>query len=369
MARHLQETLGEFTFVGPLQIISQPFRQKHLLYSKAFNENYLCEFEPLLNRCLSLDVERRLRDLGRVDAIIAPGCFPCPIALLNTDIPIIFWADATFAGLLKISPHHQNICSENVWCGEELQSQMLNRASLAVYASQWSADSACHDYGIDRDKVGVLPYGANLHFTIESEDVLEQILIKRNTESCRLLFVARSWHQRSGNFTLQVLRALKNSGLKATLVIAGCERTPELNQIEASEEFEIEIYPTIDKDAAAKEQAYVELLSTSHFMLHPSRTTCFGIGICEASAWGLPVLAHNSGGVSSVLTDGINGALFSCDGDPELEAAEYASTIISLYKNPQRYRQLCRTAWKEYKSRLNWRSSVTSLVKLIEKRV
>lgn len=359
MARQLKALFSDFVSIGPLQLFSQPFEKKHTLYTKVFEEGYLCELEPVLYRSLSAEVERRLRSLGDIDVIFSPGCLPYPNLFLETKIPVVFWADATFAGLLDIYPNYQNLCAENIWCGEQLQQLMLDKASVALFASSWAADSACNNYGVDHNKVRVIPFGANLHFTIEKEDELEHVLAQRETGTCRLLLVARQWHERSGDFAIAVLNAVQAAGVKATLTVAGCSIPDDRKDVLAGR---VIAHPTLSKDGAGLEQSYTKLLASSHFLLHPSQSTCFGIGMCEANAWAVPVLAQDAGGIGSVITDGENGYKFPKGAGPE----EYAKKIVELMEDRSSYLNLCRSSWQQYKARLNWSSSIRTIERLLQ---
>ena len=358
MERHLRQVFPDFVNIAPLQLLSQIFKEKHTLYTKALKENYLWELEPVLHRSLSAEVERRLRASGKVDIIISPGCFPYPNVFLDTEIPVVFWADATFAGLHQVHPGYRNLCTENVWGGEKLQKRMLAGAFLALFASHWAQGSAIHHYGVSPDRCSVVPFGANLHFTIESENQLEPVLKERSTDECRLLFVARQWQEKGGDLAVAVLNAVRAAGLKCKLIVLGCEQPSDL-ELPVGET--IEFLPAIFKDGGDSEKKYAELLASTHFLLHPSRGDCFGIVMCEANAWAVPVLARDTGGAGTVVVDGKNGYRFA----PEAGVEEYAGKIVELYRDRSAYLELCRSSWLQFKSRLNWSSATQHIARLL----
>ncbi|QWV71801.1 hypothetical protein KQ220_11330 [Escherichia coli O158:H23] len=85
------------------------------------------------------------------------------IALLNTSIPIIYSSDATFAlidsyydnfsNLLKISRKESNFIEK-----------ALDVSKFIIYPSVWAKESAINDYLIDKDKIKVIPWGANFDY-------------------------------------------------------------------------------------------------------------------------------------------------------------------------------------------------------------
>jgi glycosyltransferase involved in cell wall biosynthesis len=82
----------------------------------------------------------------------------------------------------------------------------------------------------------------------------------------------------------------------------------------------------------------------------PTRYEAFGHVYAEASSFGLPSLATNTGGVSSVVRDEVNGKLF----DYNTPIEEYAKYIITTFDNKELYDNLCINSFLEYKRRLNW---------------
>lgn len=362
MARHLRLLIPDLITIGPLQVFSSPFKLKQTLYTKSFGENYLCDLEPLLHCCLSAEVERKLEDAGGADVILSPGCFPYPNAFLDQKTPVVFWADATIDGLLQIFPNYSRLCSENVWCGQELQQRMIDLSKCSVFASQWAADSASDRYAADPTKIRTIPFGANLHFTIEDRATLELILAKRDFSECRLVLVARNWHERNCGFAVEVLRLLHAAGIKSRLTVVGCHEpatlSPEISPY-------VDLHPGLLKDAGVSERYYVKILAESHFLLHPSTNTCFGIGLCEANAWGVPVFAHDVAGISSVVTEGENGYKFALLAQPE----DYAAKIIALFSDTDKYKRLCRASWTRFNTALNWGISTQAIYQVLEEAI
>lgn len=66
--------------------------------------------------------------------------------------PIVFWVDATFAGLRDFYPENNNLCQESIKNGNTMQ-LALDRCNLAIYASHWAAQIAIDNYKINPNKV------------------------------------------------------------------------------------------------------------------------------------------------------------------------------------------------------------------------
>jgi len=76
-----------------------------------------------------------------------------------------------------------------------------------------------------------------------------------------------------------------------------------------------------------------------------SRTEGFGVALVEAMAMSLPAVATRVGGVTDIVTDGVDGALVSHgDGD------QLAAAILSLMRDPEARRRLGQAAFQRARS-------------------
>jgi glycosyltransferase involved in cell wall biosynthesis len=110
------------------------------------------------------------------------------------------------------------------------------------------------------------------------------------------------------------------------------------------------VLPFLNKATPEEAQQLRQLLLTSTFLLVPSQAEAWGLVFGEASACGLPSVTRATGGIPSVVRNGINGLCLAADASAE----EYAREIIELVRNPDRYRSLQRSSRNEYETRLNW---------------
>lgn len=74
---------------------------------------------------------------------------------------------------------------------------------------------------------------------------------------------------------------------------------------------DIVVYPYIDKSSARGQKLFEQILRQSHYLIAPTLFDCFGIVYCEASAYGIPVLTTDVGGISQAVRNGHNGFLFA----------------------------------------------------------
>lgn len=101
----------------------------------------------------------------------------------------------------------------------------------------------------------------------------------------------------------------------------------------------------------------VSELLRSNLFIHPSHIDNSPNSVCEAMLLGMPVIAGNVGGVSSLIENGINGILYNSQ-DPY----DLASIIVEMTKDVNKLNALGKNAVETAQIRHN-RSEIASVVK------
>lgn len=281
---------------------------------------------------------------SRFDLIVAPVA-STEIAFLETPLPIVYISDATAA----IMRGYYGISSNSTQDDErdECERQALHKASVAVFSSQWAANSATNDYGVSSEKVRVVPFGAN----IDHVPPWEGIQRHRQMDACRLFFLGKDWVRKGGDIALDVYKQLKARGMPVELRLCGTE-VPEGTDLAGAI-----VVGKLNKDKPREYRKLVDIFLQSHFMLVPSRADCTPIVFSEANAFGLPVISTRTGGISSVVRDGENGFLFPVNAQPEALVA----VIEKVFRERSRYVKIAQGARNEYDTRLNWNAWAASV--------
>lgn len=349
MAQALLREGAVLDYVGPLKTRFRTTLQLRARLQRSLGCAYLPDRVPLVLRRYAREIESRLAHLD-VDAVLCPSTLP--VAYLNTSIPVVTWTDATFAAMVDYNPSFSGLSSATVRNGHAAERAALDRVGAAMFSSSWAAESAVRDYGADRSKVHVAPFGANL-LTEPTEGEVEALIRSRPRNECRLLFVGVDWYGKGGDLALEVASRLVQSDIPTKLIVVGC-RPPRGVGLDL-----IENVGFIDKAAPGGEAALRRLYSESHFLCLPSRAECFGVASCEASAHGVPCLSVATGGRGTVIVPGKNGYLFELDDFVE-DATRVIRTCMADCEGA--YVPLARSSYGEYRSRLNWTTSTKMLM-------
>lgn len=337
--------------IGNLKIRNDlSLKLKGVFYKKLQSKKYLRDREPSLLIDYARQVEKRLAKTD-YDIVVSPGTIP--IAYLKTDRPIVFWTDATFAGMVDFYPEFSNLCAETIKNGNKMEQLALSKCSMAFYSSEWAANTAIQNYDVDPKKIKVLPFGANI-LCDRNLDGIRGILENKRFDICKLLFIGVDWHRKGGDTAIKVAEILNQRGIRTELQIVGCNPPVNLPGF-------AKCYGFVSKKTEEGARLLETLLSESHFLVVPSRAECFGLVFAEASSFGLPSIATQVGGIPSAIQNGKNGQTFPLDADPNT----YCDYIEGLMSSKQEYEELALSSFDEYSNRLNWGSSASKMKDLI----
>ena len=230
-----------------------------------------------------------------------------------------------FSGLSSFSINESN----------DIERRAIMKSRFIIYPSKWAADYSIQFYKATPGKVKVLKFGSNIQAPNEMPE--------RNYKGrLDFLFLGVDWLRKGGEIALETLIQLKQKGYDVKLIVCGCA-PPQMHSL-------IEVIPFLDKNIEEDNVKLRSLLSTSHFLFLPTRAECYGIVFCEAAAYGLPVITTDTGGVTSIVENGING--FALEIDASID--DYVSKIMELLNYPEKIKAISNAARVKYSSELNW---------------
>lgn len=278
-----------------------------------------------------------------------------PIAYLDCKQPIVLWTDALYGALVGFYEAFSTHSAATIRQGNLITAAALARCQLAIFSSDWAANSAIELYGTSRDKVKVVPFGANIEEHPSWEEI--QVIVKnRAQDKIKLLFLAKSWERKGGDIVLKVARALHTAGIPVELTIVGYEP----RELKSAPDY-VRSLGFISKQIPENREKLRRILAESHFLFVPSRAEAYGIVFCEANAYGVPCLTTGVGGIGTVVKDHINGMKFGLDAP----ISHYCDYITQFLHDRAAYETLAFSAYNEYVTRLNWNSAVGAVKKLL----
>jgi glycosyltransferase involved in cell wall biosynthesis len=274
---------------------------------------------------------------------------------IATDTPLVTWEDATFAGMLDYYPGKwSNFARTTIAHGNLLQQRSLNKATLSVFASDWAARSALEHYLVDRAKIHVIPFGANLQEVPAASEVEAAVVSRLAHRACRLLFVGVEWERKGGDLVLATAALLRAQGIEVSVDVVGC--TPPRTVPDF-----VRLHGFVSKSTEAGRQKVKRLFLDASYLMVPSLAECYGLVFAEASAFGVPSLARATGGIPTVVSNGVNGFTFSIDSPAEA----YADHIRAEWSDPEIYAAAARSSRRLFEEKLSWDVAVAGFEELV----
>jgi glycosyltransferase involved in cell wall biosynthesis len=125
----------------------------------------------------------------------------------------------------------------------------------------------------------------------------------------------------------------------------------------------MEVIPLLDKNIKEDYSRLIEILSTIHFLLLPTRADCSPLVNSEANAYGVPAITTNVGGITDTVKDGINGFCLPL----EAGGKDYASLISKIFFDKEGYHKLIETSRARFEDELNWDKFAEHFQEVLEK--
>lgn len=274
------------------------------------------------------------------DVLLAMHSSFLAAALEQAPCPVIYVTDATADLLQGYYPNRTDIKKDYARAIEEGERRAIKRANRICVPTGWVAQSVMERYHAAPNKVTVIEWGANLERM--PADVVRQPLPA--DRPVQMLFIGLDWHRKGGDIAARATDLLNEAGLRAELHVVGAEVPPEARRPYIISHGELD--RAVPDDAKQLEL----LMQRSDFLMHPARAECFGHVLCEALAFGLPVIATDTGGIPQCVDHQKSGLLLAPGSAPE----EFAAAIRLLAQDETTYNRMSRHARSDYKARLNW---------------
>jgi glycosyltransferase involved in cell wall biosynthesis len=338
----LESTGFDMSYLGPLKRPRSPItRLKWLFYRHIHQKDYYSWADSIILNGYARQVQGKL-NRSDADIIFCPeDCIP--ISHIKVDRPLVLWTDTTIASLIDFYDHLCNICNETRQNIYDLERSALEKCSLVILTSDWSAEFLHKTYGFPKEKIRVIPRGSNKERTVSIDDVHNSIRL-RNAQKCVLTFVGTNWSRKGGDLALAVAERLNQQGLPTVLQIIGCH--PKLDE---NHDF-VENLGFLRHSNTEELKIFEQALLRSHFLILPARAEHCAIALSEANSYGVPCLTTDVGGIPTIVQEGRNGRTFSKDSTTD----DYCDYVMRYMNDLPAYHELALSSLREFETRLSW---------------
>lgn len=367
----LDDAESAMTFSGTTSRMLERFRLKHdviLLHNLNKTVKYL--YAPYVLECKLRGLRHQLDRHAMVARNYAfqverayKGCRPdivfsastIPLAYLRADIPSASWCDAVMPDMIDFYWPSTAYHRRSLVAGVGLDQLALRKNVASIFSSEWAADGARKLDPESSARIHVVPFGANVIANPPAEEA--KALPSDPTKPVNFLFVGADWKRKGGQDGIDALKLLRSKGHNVRLSIVGATPlSPGLHSDFVSQ------FGFLRRDVDVENEILLRLYKDAHFFLLPTHAECSGIVFAEAASYGLPIIARDVGGVSSMAERNFNSVLIGQSDGP----VALAEAIRSLLADPERYRAMSGASLKVFAQRLNWDVAVDRVGDILE---
>lgn len=229
--------------------------------------------------------------------------------------------------------------------------ETARNALLSIYSSRWAADDAIDAYGLDPDRVGVIPWGGGMEDAVMSARPGAE---RWSNPRLEMLFLGDAAHRKGLDRAAAATEELARRGVDCRLTVIGAAEGLEVGpNVEAIGRL------CQDKDF----ERFVRIMSRTMVLLHPARGEAYGHALVEAVGFGIPVVACRVGGIPEILGENPPGVLL----EPDCTISDITDRLEVLNSDRDLLERLGISARKRWVDRLRWSLWVEDLVEMTER--
>ena len=224
---------------------------------------------------------------------------------------IDFYIDATTKQIFKnylIGKNLNKVYKEKILKREKIN--FINSKNI-ICRSSWAAKSLIEDYEINKNKIHIVPGGANLDLKKIHNKSLFYLPKKPSKVNPVILgFLGADWDRKGGSFLTSLVDIFSKNNIPLEIRIVG----PKKNNIPSDSSFKYIGY----LDKTNNLDSFVRELRSWHYGTLFSKAEAFGISNRECLFLGVPVICHDVGGISSSVPKSDFGKIFNANPNPKI---------------------------------------------------
>jgi glycosyltransferase involved in cell wall biosynthesis len=222
--------------------------------------------------------------------------------------------------------------------GNYLEKKSLNRNTINITSSNWSRNDMVNYYQINGEKCCVCLFGAN----IETEPYKSV----KDIDTINLLFIGIDWKRKGAKIAIDCIKYLNryDKTHKYSLSIVGCNLPFEIT------EDNIKVYGSLNRNIKEQRDKLEEIRSKADIFILPTKAECAGIVFCESSAYSLPILTFDTGGIGDYVINDYNGYRLPISSKGE----DFAKKIMEILAINGKLELMGKNGRTFYQEKLNW---------------
>ena len=265
-----------------------------------------------------------------------------------------FYIDATIIQIFNsysLSGNLNKDYKDNILRREKIS--YMNAKNI-ICRSNWAAKSLINDYEINKNKIHIVPGGANLDLKkINNKSLFSLPKRPSKINPVVLGFLGVDWVRKGGGFLTSLAEIFSKNNIPMEIRVVG----PKKNNIR--------FHPSLKYigflDKSKNLDSFVKEVRSWHYGTLFSKAEAYGISNRECLLLGVPVICHDIGGISSTLPKSNFGKIFNSNPNPK----DVYKWILDSFNPYDKYIDL-RKKLLEKQNEFTWDKSVKNLSEILE---
>ncbi|WP_223225601.1 glycosyltransferase family 4 protein [Lactobacillus crispatus] len=291
----------------------------------------------MMSKIHELFINQKL--INSVDLLFVPGQIEMVVGL-KTNKPIIYYTDGTFSKMINY--YWFGFSSKAIKEGNLMEKLAVEKAKYNFRASDWAAKSTIDDYKANTQNTYVFPFGADV-----PDKINKARLPDYEHNGLKLLFSGKEWDRKGGDIAVAAANYLNSIGIRCKLYIVGMKSLPD----KLKDKDFIKFIGYIDKNDPSEYKRYLDLYHECNAFILPTRAECAGLVFAEANAFGMPIFATETGGVTSYVLNDKNGYTLPLSA----KGVDFGKCIERVYKNKE-FKRLSNGSRDVYLNLTSWKA-------------
>lgn len=177
------------------------------------------------------------------------------------------------------------------------------RAAVVVTMTSWGRSDLIDSYGLDPDKVWVVPWASVLSaYPAPSREELDEMHARLGLPERFLLYPAQPWPHKNHERLLEALALVRESTGTAVPLVCSGARPAAFDRVRARA-VDVGLAETVVFPGFVSPKELRGLYELATALVYPSRFEGWGLPVCEAFSAGLPVAASSATGLPDLVGD------------------------------------------------------------------
>jgi len=263
-------------------------------------------------------------------------------------VPSVDGLDATPALLTRLgynAPRGQGLPLVNRM-RQNLVRRVYQSAVCLLPWSEFARNSLVKDYGIEEEKIHVVPPGINLNIWDGQSDHSNTLGDPKNRT--QILFVGGDFGRKGGSVLVRVARREEFKTCDFHFVTRNFKGSVDDNMF-------------VHDDLEANSKPLVDLYRNADVFVLPTRADVYSLASLEAMAMRVPVITTAVGGIGEIVIDGENGLIVNQDSEEAI-----AKPLAMLLSDPELRRRMGHNGRKRVESRFDLSAYARTIVHYLQ---